>query len=164
MEEVPLFANYKKLTLQQHPILADASKSRRLLYETIRRMLSDQVYDVIDTTRANLLLHAPQSAEHARLEGPLVAFGQVMAEQVQVMKSFLLKHLYRHPQVMETTTHAQTVVRELFSAYLNSPQEMSSDFSARKETPRAVADYIAGMTDRFAAREHERLTGRRLLA
>jgi dGTPase len=80
------------------------------------------------------------------------------------MKSFLFKHLYRHPQVMETTTQAQVVVRELFSAYLSRPQEMSSDFAAREETPRAVADYIAGMTDRFAAREHERLTGRRLLA
>jgi dGTPase len=56
------------------------------------------------------------------------------------------------------------VVRELFDAYLSSPQEMSPDFSAREETPRAVADYIAGMTDRYAAREHERLTGRRLLA
>jgi dGTPase len=87
-----------------------------------------------------------------------------MAQQVQVMKSFLFKHLYRHPQVMETTTHAQVVVRELFDAYLSSPQEMSSDFSAREETPRAVADYIAGMTDRYAAKEHERLTGRRLLA
>jgi dGTPase len=87
-----------------------------------------------------------------------------MAEQVQTMKSFLFKHLYRHPQVMETTTQAQVVVRELFSAYLSRPQEMSSDFAAREETPRAVADYIAGMTDRFAAREHERLTGRRLLA
>jgi dGTPase len=65
---------------------------------------------------------------------------------------------------METTTQAQTVVRELFDAYLSRPQEMSSDFAARVETPRAVADYIAGMTDRFAAREHERLTGRRLLA
>jgi len=144
--------------------LEDASKSRRLLYETIRRMLSDQVYDVIDTTRSNLLLHAPQHADQARLAGPLVAFGEPMAEQVQVMKSFLSKHLYRHPQVMETTTQAQVVVRELFDAYLNSPQEMSSDFAAREETPRAVADYIAGMTDRFAAREHERLTGRRLLA
>ena len=164
MAEVPLFERYKILTLQQHPSLEDASKSRRLLYETIRRMLSDQVYDVIDTTRANLLLHAPQHADQARLAGPLVAFGEPMAEQVQIMKSFLFKHLYRHPQVMETTTQAQVVVRELFSAYLSRPQEMSSDFSARKETPRAVADYIAGMTDRYAAREHERLTGRRLLA
>lgn len=164
MEEVPLFAHYKQLTLQQHPSLEDAVKARRLLYETIRRMLSDQVYDVIDTTRAHLLLHAPQSADHARLEGPLVAFGEVMTQQVQAMKSFLFKHLYRHPQVMEKTTQAQTVVRELFDVYLSQPQEMSSDFSAREETPRAVADYIAGMTDRFAAREHERLTGRRLLA
>ena len=164
MAEVPLFEHYKILTLQQHPGLEDASKARRLLYETIRRMLSDQVYDVIDTTRAHLLLHAPRSADQARLAGPLVAFGESMAEQVQAMKSFLYKHLYRHPQVMETTTQAQTVVRELFDAYLSRPQEMSSDFAARAETPRAVADYIAGMTDRFAAREHERLTGRRLLA
>jgi len=163
MEEVPLFAHYKQLTLQQHPSMEDDAKARRLLYETIRRMLSDQVYDVINTTRANLLLHDPQSADHARLEGPLVAFGEVMMQQVQVMKSFLFKHLYRHPQVTAKTTQAQTVVRELFDAYLNRPQEMSSDFSAREETPRAVADYIAGMTDRFAAREHERLTGRRLL-
>ena len=164
MDEVPLFAYYKTVTLQQHPGLADSSKARRLLYETIRRMLSDQVYDVIDTTRQHLTQHQPRSADEARLSGPLVAFSEPMAQQVKVMKSFLFKHLYRHPQVMETTANAQVVVRELFDAYLSRPQEMSSDFSAREETPRAVADYIAGMTDRYAAKEHERLTGRRLLA
>jgi dGTPase len=84
--------------------------------------------------------------------------------RVQDMKTFLFKHLYRHPQVMEMTNNAQTMVRELFDAYLSRPQEMSSDFSRREETPRAVADYIAGMTDRFATREHERLTGRSLFA
>lgn len=164
MDEVPLFAHYKHITLQAHVNLADATKSRRLLYETIRRMLSDQVYDVIDTTRAALQLQQPQSADEARLLGPVVAFGEAMAQQVQAMKSFLFKHLYRHPQVMETTAQAQVVVRELFEAYLASPKEMSPDFFARQETPRAVADYIAGMTDRYAAKEHERLTGRRLLA
>lgn len=164
MEEVPLFAHYKAMTLQQHPGLLEAGKARRLLYESIRRMLSEQVYDVIDTTRANLQQHAPQSADEARQAGALVAFSTAMFARVQVMKSFLFKHLYRHPQVMETTSNAQTVVRELFAAYLSCPQEMSSDFSGREETPRAVADYIAGMTDRFAAREHERLTGRRLFA
>ena len=164
MDEVPLFAHYKTLTLQQHPGLLDASKVRRLLYETIRRMLSDQVYDVIDVTRANLKKQKPQSADEARQAGALVAFGPEMAGRVQDMKSFLFKHLYRHPQVMEMTNNAQTVVRELFDAYLGRPQEMSSDFSRREETPRAVADYIAGMTDRYAAREHERLTGRRLFA
>jgi dGTPase len=164
MENVPLFAHYKWLTLQQHPGLNEVSKARRLLYETIRRMLSDQVYDVIDVTRANLQKHKPQSADEARNAGALVAFGNEMAERVQDMKSFLFKHLYRHPQVMEMTNNAQTVVRELFDAYLSRPQEMSPDFSQREETPRAVADYIAGMTDRYAAREHERLTGRRLFA
>jgi len=164
MDEVPLFAHYKLLTLQQHPSLSEAHKARRLLYETIRRMLSDQVYDVIDVTRVNLEKHKPHSADEARQAGPLVAFGSVMVSQVQDMKSFLFKHLYRHPQVMEMTNNAQTVVRELFDAYLSRPQEMSSDFSRREETPRAVADYIAGMTDRFATREHERLTGRSLFA
>ena len=164
MAEVPLFAHYKTLTLQQHPGLSEANKARRLLYETIRRMLSDQVYDVIDVTRANLQKHKPQSADEARQAGALVAFGTEMADRVRDMKSFLFKHLYRHPQVMEMTNNAQTVVRELFDAYLSRPQEMSADFSEREETPRAVADYIAGMTDRYAAREHERLTGRRLFA
>lgn len=164
MAEVPLFAHYKTLTLQQHPGLSEANKARRLLYETIRRMLSDQVYDVIDVTRANLQKHKPQSADEARQAGALVAFGTEMASRVRDMKSFLFKHLYRHPQVMEMTNNAQTVVRELFDAYLSQPQEMSADFSQREETPRAVADYIAGMTDRYAAREHERLTGRRLFA
>jgi len=164
MDEVPLFAHYKLLTLQQHPGLSEAHKARRLLYETIRRMLSDQVYDVIDVTRVNLEKHKPQSADEARQAGPLVAFGPDMMGRVQDMKTFLFKHLYRHPQVMEMTNNAQTVVRELFDAYLSRPQEMSSDFSRREETPRAVADYIAGMTDRFATREHERLTGRSLFA
>lgn len=164
MAEVPLFAHYKTLTLQQHPSLSEANKARRLLYETIRRMLSDQVYDVIDVTRTNLQKHKPQSVDEARQAGALVAFGTEMAERVRDMKSFLFKHLYRHPQVMEMTNNAQTVVRELFDAYLSRPQEMSADFSEREETPRAVADYIAGMTDRYAAREHERLTGRRLFA
>ncbi len=164
MDEAPLFAKYKTLTLQQHPGLSEANKARRLLYETIRRMLSDQVYDVIDVTRANLQQHKPQSADEARQAGALVAFGTEMADRVRDMKSFLFKHLYRHPQVMEMTNNAQKVVRELFDAYLSRPQEMSSDFSQREETPRAVADYIAGMTDRYAAREHERLTGRRLFA
>ena len=164
MDEAPLFAKYKALTLQQHPVLSETNKARRLLYETIRRMLSDQVYDVIDVTRANLQKHKPQSADEARQAGALVAFGTEMADRVRDMKSFLFKHLYRHPQVMEMTNNAQKVVRELFDAYLSRPQEMSSDFSQREETPRAVADYIAGMTDRYATREHERLTGRRLFA
>ena len=71
--------------------------------------------------------------------------------------------LYRHPQVMHTTGCAQQMVRELFDAYMAQPSAMPADYAAQTDGPRAVADYIAGMTDRFATREHERLTGRRLL-
>ena len=64
---------------------------------------------------------------------------------------------------MQTTGQAQQVVRELFEAYLSQPQELRTEFAARADRHRAVADYIAGMTDGFALREHERLTGKRLL-
>jgi dGTPase len=80
------------------------------------------------------------------------------------LKQFLFTHLYRHPQVMNTTLQAQQIVRDLYEAYVAAPSEMPQDFASREDTPRAVADYIAGMTDRYAAREHERLTGRKWLA
>jgi dGTPase len=87
-----------------------------------------------------------------------------MREQSRELKRFLFANLYRHPQVMQTTDQAREVVRDLFEAYVNRPQEMQADFARRTDTHQAVADYIAGMTDRFAVREHERLTGRQVLA
>ena len=76
------------------------------------------------------------------------------------LKRFLFRALYRHPQVMDSTERARSVVRELFDAYLAAPHELPPEFAAQADLPRAVADYIAGMTDRFALREHHRLTGR----
>ena len=93
----------------------------------------------------------------------LVRFSPGMRAQSQQLKTFLLHNLYRHPQVMDMTAQARTVVRELFAAYTAAPTEMPPAFAAQQDLPRAVADYIAGMTDRFAVREHERLTGRRVL-
>ena len=87
-----------------------------------------------------------------------------MRQQAGALKAFLFQNLYRHPRVTETTGQAQEVVRELFAAYCERPDEMQAGFTARPDLPRAVADYIAGMTDRYALREHERLTGRKLLA
>ena len=129
-------------------------------------MLSEQVYDVIATTRANLQRAAPAHADAARLAGPLVAFSAEMEALAVPLKQFLFSQLYRHPQVMETTGLAQNVVRELYQAYVQAPHEMPQDYAHRADAQRvdknrAVADYIAGMTDRFAAREHERLTGRK---
>jgi dGTPase len=159
--QVELFAHYHQQTLAEHPGLS--AKPRRLLYETIRRMLSDQVYDVIDTTRRAVSEAGVGSLEEARLAGPLVAFSADMKLRSGELKKFLFAQLYRHPQVMHTTGQAQQVVRELFEAYATQPSEMPTDFAANADLHRSVADYIAGMTDRFALREHERLTGRKLL-
>ena len=159
--QVELFAHYHQQTLGEHPGLS--VKPRRLLYETIRRMLSDQVYDVIDTTRRAVADAGVGSLKEARLAGPLVAFSADMKARSGELKKFLFAQLYRHPQVMHTTGQAQQVVRELFAAYVSQPAEMPADFAANNDLHRSVADYIAGMTDRFALREHERLTGRKLL-
>ena len=159
--QVELFAHYHQRTLAEYPGLSE--KPRRVLYETIRRMLSDQVYDVIDTTRRAVADAGVGSLEEARLAGPLVAFSADMKARSGELKKFLFAQLYRHPQVMHTTGQAQQVVRELFEAYVAQPSEMPIDFAANAALHRSVADYIAGMTDRFALREHERLTGRKVL-
>ena len=157
--EVPLFARFVADTQRDHPGLPD----RRVLYESIRCMLSAQVYDVIDTTGAAIAAAVPPDADAARRAGPLVAFSAAMRAESNELKRFLFANLYRHPQVTDTTSQAQQVVRELFAAYLDRPAELRPSFAQRPDRERAVADYIAGMTDRFALREHERLTGQKLL-
>jgi dGTPase len=175
LQEVALFDDFRRQTLAEYPQLQDNTQGRRLLYETIRRMLSAQVYDVIAATGQALEAAAPHSVDAVRQMAPLVQFGEDMRRKSQVLKQFLLHQLYRHPRVMHTTGQAQQVVRELFGAYLACPQEMQGGFLARSEAARGVpdetsavarvvADYIAGMTDRFAGREHERLTGQCLLS
>ncbi len=175
LQDVPLFDDFVRETLAEHPHLADADQGRRLLYEAIRRMLSAQVYDVIDVTRKALTDGAPSSADAVRQLPPLVQFSAVMRERSAVLKTFLLHKLYRHPQVMLMTGQAKCAVADLFGHYVCAPGEMQGSFATRAEqvesgqlvdvtdsVQRVVADYIAGMTDRFAAREHERLTGSRL--
>ena len=154
LQEVSLFARYHAQTLVEYPQL----QGRRVLYETIRRMLSDQVYDVIHTSRAALDTHAPASADEARQCPPLVQFSAAMFAESKALKSFLFRNLYRHPQVMVTSDWARGVVSELFAVYLAKPKEMPAAYAQRSDVPRAVADYLSGMTDRFATREHARLT------
>ncbi len=170
LQEVPLFEDFKREALAEFPQLA----GRRVLYEAIRRMLSAQVYDVIDATQAMLAEHRPQDVDAARRCPPLVRFGDAMREASQTLKRFLTRNLYRHAQVTQMTTQAKQMVQQLFEAYAAAPGEMAAGFAARAElaaqaegaggTARVVADYIAGMTDRFAVREHERLTGQRFMA
>ena len=166
MEDVALFSQYRRETTLEYPQL----QGRRLLFETIRRMLSAQIYNVMDATRSALEKAAPADVEAVRLQPALVCFSADMTVQSASLKRFLLQNLYRHTQVLQTMQSAQNVVRHLFEAYLNDPTQMPLAYNNRcdgidsaqavgAKPERVVADYIAGMTDRFAAKEYERLTG-----
>jgi dGTPase len=162
LAELPLVARFIDEALAENPTLADDG-TRRLLAETIRRMLSHQVYDVIDHTRAAIARARPGSVEEVRAQRrPLLGFSDEMRDASRGLQRFLFASLYRHPQVRETTDLARRVVGDLFAAYVDTPREMPAEHAARADRPRAVADYVAGMTDRFALREHHRLTGERL--
>ena len=162
LQQVPLLAQGHATVLAEHPGLDE----RRALQETLRRMLSAQVSDVCSATTASL--HAARAerghldADDVRRAPPLVQMGAAMREQSTELKRFLFSELYRHPRVTQMTTLARTVITDLFAAYLADSGELPPDHARSHDRPRAVADYIAGMTDRFAQREHQRLTGRRL--
>ena len=159
LADLSLFARYDSEALEVHQRLAE--QPRRRLAEALRRMLSAQVQDTIVATQAKLNAHAPVNADAVRGLPPLLCFSLAMREQSAQLKSFLFAALYRHPQVMRTTERARELVRVLFAAYIAAPTQMpaeqSSAFAERGH--RVVADYVAGMTDRFASREYTRLTG-----
>lgn len=174
LREVVLFEGFHAQVLSEFPALAHKTNQRRLLFETIRRMLSAQVYDLIAVSQRALGKASPANVDEVRELPPLLAFSPKMRRDSIELKQFLFHNLYRHPKVNLMTGLAQQVVRELFDAYVAVPEELPGNFSldintsAVLEAPsahgtRVIADYIAGMTDRFAAREHERLTGQRLL-
>jgi len=158
LEAVPLVARYLRETLAQYPAL----QGRRLLFETIRRMLSAQVYDIIDATRSALADADPADVEAVRRSPPLLCFSAEMRSASSELKRFLFANLYRHPQVQATRQHAEEVLRDLFGLYMGDPTLLPADDAGPAHSARSCADYIAGMTDRFALREHQRLTGKRL--
>ncbi|HNM38752.1 MAG TPA: deoxyguanosinetriphosphate triphosphohydrolase, partial [Giesbergeria sp.] len=170
LQSIPLFESHRLQALAEHPALARLESQRRLLYEAIRRMLSAQVYDVIEATRHALQTQGPKHVDEVRAMPVLVRFSEEMHGQSLELKRFLFANLYRHPQVVETTNSARQVVRDLFASYMQQPQAMKPIFAQRwdeavapSDRARVVADFIAGMTDRYAVKEHERLTGQRLL-
>ncbi len=165
VQQLPLFARYSQAALQAHPKLAQSP--RRWLYETVRLMLSAQIYDVIKSTQAAIALVAPEDVRAVRRCAALVQFSPQMQEETAQLKAFLFASLYRHARVQETMQRAAQVVRDLFAAYANDPAAMQPGAEVAwpgADLHRRVADYIAGMTDRFASREHQRLTGLTLLA
>ncbi|MBN8486751.1 MAG: deoxyguanosinetriphosphate triphosphohydrolase [Burkholderiales bacterium] len=159
--EVPLVDRHCREALAAHPGLAEMPP-RRCLAETIRRMLSAQVYDVIAASQKALDEVRPADAWAARQCRGLIGFSEAMRHDSAALKRFLFAALYRHPQVNDSTARARRIVTELFSAYLADPAALPAEFRHSRVPARGVSDYIAGMTDRYAKREHQRLTGQQL--
>jgi dGTPase len=148
---------------------ANPQASRRvLIHETIRRMINEVVTDLVDTTRRNLAAHELQSIDDVRaLQLPLVELSPAVRTAHLALKRFLHRHLYRHERVLEVTSRAQNTLKELFACYMNSPEAMPAEHATRArqwEAERgepgralAVADYVAGMTDRYAWSEYRHL-------
>jgi dGTPase len=155
LQTVPIFARHYAAMTQKWPGLNE----RRLVAETIRSMINTLITDVTQTTQSNLLAAAPVNADAARRCGPLVAFSPALRAEADALKKFLFENLYRHYKVMRMTNKARRIVRELFDAFVHEPRLLPPDYRHEEAAAqaRAIADYIAGMTDRYAIREHHRL-------
>jgi len=160
LDEVALFALCRRKAQADFPGL----DGRRLVFETIRRMLAQQVEDVVAATSELIAVHRPADVDAVRRMPVLVAFSEGMHAQSNELKAFLRSNLYRHPRVVDMTERAKHVVRDLFAAYCDEPEQMPAEYVELRKLYRNVADYIAGMTDRFALREHRRITGRQVFA
>ncbi len=152
---VPLFERHHALVLKRYP----QATGRRQVAEIGRAMINTLVTDLTDTTRARLAQYAPASPDELRQAPAMAAFSPDMRREADALKSFLLENLYRHYQVMRMTTKARRIVRELFTAFLEDPRLLADEHRRddATEQARAIADYIAGMTDRYAIGEHRRL-------
>ena len=160
LREQPLFETQFKRVREQYPGLED----RRLIYEIIRRMIGTVVTDLIQTTRRNLEESNVQSVDDVRAAGsPLVEMSAEVYEQHRALKRFLHRHLYSHEQKLAMTARVQTIVSDLFEVFMRDiglmPEQFAEPASQLDQAGRAriVADYIAGMTDRYAIAEHERV-------
>ena len=161
---IPLFAEHHAAVIARYPGLA----GRRLVYEVLRGMINHMVIDLIETSAARLGAAGVASIAEVRTSpGYLIGFSDPLQEKNLQLKKFLRDQVYRHYKVQRMTAKARRVIRELFTAFLDDPALMPDEHRAtgtRRDSlqgpsgrARAVADYIAGMTDRYAILEHQRL-------
>jgi dGTPase len=155
LSEVALFSHQLIEVRARYPELGE----RKLVHETVRRMINALVQDLCCQSRVNIAAANPQSIDDVRANDALIAFSPEMQSQQRELKQFLRTNLYRHYRVNRMSSKAQRIVRELFDVFMGDATLMPDEFQlrAREDQPRAVADYIAGMTDRYAIREYRRL-------
>jgi dGTPase len=155
LQTLEIFAAHHAQVTQRYPAL----EKRRLVAEIIRSMINTLVVDLTETTLENIRRYHPESVDAVRACPPLAAFSTGMRQQADALKHFLFDNLYRHYRVMRMTGKARRIVRDLFTAFLDDPRLLAKDHRRSEAEPqaRAIADYIAGMTDRYAIREHRQI-------
>ena len=134
---------------------------RRAIHETVRRMINELIVDLIATSRQRIEAAQVQSLDAVRAAPPLIAFSDGMRQEASQLKDFLYENLYRHYKVNRMTRKARQVIAELFDVLLENPGLLPPDYQTestdKSQLARKVADYIAGMTDRYAIKVHKRL-------
>jgi len=163
LDEVPLVGAMFAEVRQSYPEIEES----RLIKEAVRRLIDRMVNDLLAETQSRLAGAGPKSADDIRALGvPVVAFSEEMGKNGRALKDFLFERMYRHDKVNRKTEQVQEVVRTLFAHYLANPETLPAGWHAAKDdaadadgrrTARLVADYIAGMTDRFALEECRKL-------
>jgi dGTPase len=157
LSEVDFYARHHRQVELAYPGLP----GRRAIYETLRRMIDALVVDLVTRSRELLLAANPGSVDQVRASAPLIGFSETMQAEAAVLKRFLRENLYRHYLVNRMTAKARRIVRELFDAFMAEPALLPPDYQLGAGQAhlqaRKIADYIAGMTDRYAIREHKRL-------
>ena len=160
LEQVTLFADNLNQVRAQYPNLSD----RRLIHETVRRMINVLVVDLCEQSSSNIANAKLATIDDVRQQPMLIGFSPEMRERQTELKRFLRTNLYQHYRVNRMGAKAQRIVRELFGIFMQDSKLMPDDYHQRggqrlneKAQARAVADYIAGMTDRYAIREYQRL-------
>lgn len=155
LSQVELFAENLQLVKSKYPTL----EQRRLIQETVRRMINVLVVDLCQTSADNIAALQANSIEDIRNTKYLIGFSDEMAQKNKALKQFLRQNLYHHYKVNRMSAKAERIVTALFTAFYEDSDLMPTEYQllAQQDKARAVADYIAGMTDRYAIREHRRL-------
>lgn len=160
MLDVPVIADLVGEVMGLYPGLT----GKRLRHEVIRRLITLMVNDLLTESRQRLSELNPKSADDVRAASePVIAFSRDMIARDRELRSFLFANMYRHYRVNRTTSKARRIVNELFELFVNEPEVLPDEWSRGCDAPRSlttarvVCDYIAGMTDRYAALEYRRL-------
>ena len=157
LDQIDIYGRHRREVETAYPGIS----GRRAIHETIRRMINALIVDLITTSEQHIGAAHLQTIDDVRSAGALIRFSDAMYAEAVLLKRFLRENLYQHFQVNRMTSKARRIVSELFTAFMQEPKLLAPDYQVQSDNPalqaRKVADYIAGMTDRYAMREHRRL-------